>query len=1065
MNTNRTFSFDGDQFNKMFPFHLLVDKQLKIQSIGTSLLKIVPDIKIGDHLETHFKFYRPSLTNITFESLIISKAKLVVLETKTESKVLLRGQFELQAETSEFLFLGTPWFASMEEVSSFNLTLDDFAINDPMIDLLHVLKTQELNTVDIKQLMEMVTRQKKQLRTLSMIAEETVNAAILTDADGNVEWVNKAFENITGYTLKEVMGKKPGHFLQGKDTNPETIKYLRNQIRNAQKFECEILNYSKNKEPYWVKIIGEPLIDKSGKVLQFFALEENITESKLAKEKLEQTANRLSAMVTNLKTGMLLEDEHRKIVLTNKEFCSIFGINVNPELLTGADCSDSAEQSMHLFKDPQHFVKRINTLLKERKICLDEILEMADGRVLQRDYLPIFVGDKYMGHLWKYDDITVRFNTNRRIVQQEEKYRSILENMELGVIEVNNDGRIVNINKSFSEITGYTSQELIGQDPLQVLAADVEQVNRVIRNTLKRKAGKTSVYEANIRKKNGEIINLMISGGPIYDDNNELVGTIGIHLDITDRKKLEMELIQARKNAEASSAAKQLFLANMSHEIRTPLNAIIGLSSFMLMQNPPADFKENLKILNFSANNLLALITDILDFSKIEAGKIEFIATDFDIKQLIRGVYQTFLVKCQETGIDISYSITKTVPTILKGDPLRFTQVINNLVNNAVKFTPKGQVKIHVSESLKLGNKITINVRVTDTGIGIAKNRLEKIFDDFVQADNETSQKYGGTGLGLAISKQIVELQGGRIWVKSRLKKGTVFAFSLEFEIPATSKLHSKEITTIDTDQLNETLILLVEDIEINQRVAISYLNHWGAKVIVANNGEEALELFDKHNFDILLVDLYMPIMNGFETITKIREMGSGKKVPIIALTASAELSVINQALDCGANACISKPFNPAQLRAKLNELLSKSRNLKPIESKTAQKNVHHDGAASQYKNISLSRIEESSLGSKSFTFEILNLIFKEIPIMFKEAESHRVGGQFENFSKVIHKLKNNLLLLGMDHIKADLRFVEEFSRKGEKIVKVEKLFEKIKQAWQDAIPEVEEALSYYGEG
>lgn len=1065
------FIIDKEQFNRLFPFYIILDTQLNICSYGKSIPKLLPEISSSNEFTKLFEWERPDVAEISFDSIKSFHKNLVIIKTRTEDRIVLRGQLELIEDDNKLMLIATPWFGSMEQVNSLKLTMSDFAIHDPMIDLLHVLKTQELVTEDIKKLLNTVKKQKDQLKTLSLIAEETSNAVIITDRDGKIEWVNKAFEHTSGYHLDEIKGTKPGNFLQGKDTDPNTINYLSNQIKNAQPFECEILNYTKQQTPYWIKISGTPSFDKSGKVNQFFAMEEDITESIQAKKELEQVATRLSTVLTNLKTGILLEDENRKIIITNQEFCNIFKIRISPDALIGYDCTETAEQSKKLFKDSDKFVKRINDLLKEKKDALNEMVFMADGRVLVRDYIPIIENAKYMGHLWKYEDITQKYLTTELIKMNEEKYRGILENMELGLLEVDNDGIIVNANKSFCSISGYSLTELIGKDPLKLLVDNKKQEARIVSKTQKRKSGTISVYETSILNKNGNTINLLISGGPVFNNNKEVVGSIGIHLDISDRKKLESELVLAKNKAEESSKAKQFFLANMSHEIRTPLNAIIGLSSFMLMKNPSEEIRENLNILNFSANNLLALITDILDLSKIEAGKLDLVSSDFDLHQLIKGVYHTFLVKCDEKSIKLEYSIGKKVPQNVIGDSLRLTQVLNNLVSNAIKFTDKGGVELKVSALAFNGNTVQLLFEVKDTGIGISKKQKDVIFNEFVQADNKMTNHYGGTGLGLTISKYLIEMQGGSVGLKSKVNKGSNFFFKQHYELSfsAIDKQEVADVSNNDHSLLGKH-ILVVEDNVVNQRVVVSYLHHWGAETAIANNGKEAIELFNSRSFDLLIIDLYMPIMDGFETILKIRSIegfdiiSNSKKfktpVPIVALTASAELSVVNKAIKCGADSCITKPFNATQMLSKLSELINL--NQESFSVKETEVELMVVPTLKMYKWISLKRLEDASLGSKNFVLEMLTMVIDNSNLLFSDANKQLLNNDFSTFSKTIHKLKSNLLLFGLDKIKKELSFMETNAQLGKNLRAVSSTFIKIKLIWAEAEKEVLHARSNY---
>ncbi len=511
---------------------------------------------------------------------------------------------------------------------------------------------------------------------------------------------------------------------------------------------------------------------------------------------------------------------------------------------------------------------------------------------------------------------------------------------------------------------------------------------------------------------------------------------------------------------EKKHARSNQFLATISHEIRTPLNAIIGLTNYMLLKKPKGETKENLDILSFSANNLLALITDVLDLSKIGAGKIDFVKTDFDLKHLVVGVHQTYLTKCEEKGLQFTYSIDNNVPHFLIGDSLRLTQVLNNLVSNAIKFTDKGEITLHITKTGMKGKEHCLLFQIADTGIGIQKGEITNIFDDFGQANNSINQNYGGTGVGLAISKNLVELQGGIIGVESTANKGSCFYFELGFEESSNADRFMEEKTSGSLPQftnLKQAKILLVEDNIVNQRVAVSYIKYWGAQVTCANNGLQALTLFKEEPFDLLLVDLFMPVMNGFEAIQNIRALETGKTVPIIALTASAETSSMDKALAAGANICLTKPFNSDQLREKISELLGTDKSI-----------INHGGVAeisNRIKNttpfhyIDLTKLNDAALGSLSFMKEMLSILGTEIPALIADAEQQIANRQHDAFSTTIHKLKNNLLVLGLEMLRDDLTFMEEQAQEDNKLNEVMRLFNKLKLTWDKAKQEVQQAL------
>jgi signal transduction histidine kinase len=402
-------------------------------------------------------------------------------------------------------------------------------------------------------------------------------------------------------------------------------------------------------------------------------------------------------------------------------------------------------------------------------------------------------------------------------------------------------------------------------------------------------------------------------------DSNNLLGLVDyLQIQIENRKKTEAELILAKELAEKATQAKSEFLSMMSHEIRTPLNAIVGLTYLMQQEDMSETMSENLKILQFSTDNLHVLINDILDFSKIEAGKVELERITFDFKQLISNIKKANQVKAEEKGNKIRLMIDDDVPDILIGDPLRLGQIISNLVSNAVKFTRNGSITVELSCLSKSKSNVTMEVSITDTGIGISPDKQAMIFDKFTQANSETTRQFGGTGLGLVITKKLLELHDSEIKLVSEPNKGAKFYFTIELEIGTELK---NKASDSQNELLNENLlkgvrILLVEDYPINIKVATKFLERWQIEVDVAENGLIATQKFEKARYDVILMDIQMPVMDGYTAAEKIREMDTD--IPIIALTASATFTNQDRAFLIGMNDYVTKPFNPKELYQKI---------------------------------------------------------------------------------------------------------------------------------------------------
>ncbi len=372
-----------------------------------------------------------------------------------------------------------------------------------------------------------------------------------------------------------------------------------------------------------------------------------------------------------------------------------------------------------------------------------------------------------------------------------------------------------------------------------------------------------------------------------------------------------------------SASTKSDFLATMSHEIRTPMNAILGMTHLLKQDDPREDQLESINILDFSGKTLLALIDDVLDFSKIEAGKIEFEQVEFELKDLVGTITETFRVTANNKGVKLIAEIKEDIPNVLIGDPARLTQILNNLISNALKFTEKGEVGLIVTVLEDDGKQAVIQFKVYDNGIGIESDRLESIFDSFTQANKQTKRFFGGTGLGLSISKQLTELQGGKIYAESEIGVGSSFAIELTFGRGVSDeKVNAGIYSETEEININGMKILLAEDNLVNQKVMNRFLERWNVNMTIVSNGKEAVEELLKSNFDIILMDLQMPVMDGYEAAAEIRKMDDPqkRKIPIVALTAAALKEVRGQVYASGMNGYITKPFNPLDLKKKLVE-------------------------------------------------------------------------------------------------------------------------------------------------
>ncbi|GAB2693333.1 hypothetical protein GCM10027037_15980 [Mucilaginibacter koreensis] len=398
-----------------------------------------------------------------------------------------------------------------------------------------------------------------------------------------------------------------------------------------------------------------------------------------------------------------------------------------------------------------------------------------------------------------------------------------------------------------------------------------------------------------------------------------------------EQGRLNLKLETAIEKAEKSSHAKSEFLSTMSHEIRTPLNAVIGMSNLLLMGNPRPDQKENLDILRFSGSNLLAIVNDVLDFNKIESGKLVFENIKFNLPELMSNICGGQIIKAQEKGLKFHLSVDESLRRkLVFGDPTRLTQVIFNLISNAIKFTKQGSVLVRVNSIEDRHNTITVNFVVQDTGIGIDKDNLNAIFEPFTQESITTTRQYGGTGLGLAIVKRLLELQNVQMQVKSKPGEGSEFSFNMEFTVstekyvePAMQVQAQPASSAADMDVLKSLKVLIAEDNPVNVMLMKKLFSKWSLVPVFADNGERAVEKVQYGNFDIILMDLQMPVMNGFDAAMEIRKLPDTQKssTPIIALTASALTDIRERVFASGMNDYVSKPFKPEELKEKILHL------------------------------------------------------------------------------------------------------------------------------------------------
>ncbi len=531
-----------------------------------------------------------------------------------------------------------------------------------------------------------------------------------------------------------------------------------------------------------------------------------------------------------------------------------------------------------------------------------------------------------IGSIGILNDITNLKAIENRLRDSETKMRIVLDNSPVAITVTDDQQRIISWNTFAENLLGMNKKDL-SLLPVSSLYPS-EEWKKIRAENLGVKGAKHHM-ETRIQRKNGALTDVALSVNVLKDSRGNFLGSIGIIQDITEQKKFRQMLLQAKLSAEEANNAKSLFLAKMSHEVRTPMNAVIGMIDLTLETKLSDEQRENLKVAKDAADNLLSLLNDILDLSKAEAGKITIEKIELNVHDMVKNVCKGLAILAQKKQIDLLWNIDERVPKYLIGDPVRLRQVIINLVNNAVKFTHKGHVKVILELVSLKDSKCEVLFTIKDTGIGIPKDKHESIFDLFTQADDHTTRKYGGTGLGLAICKKLVEMMDGHIWVESKENDGSAFKFNILFEVAAGQPI-LKNVTpsAVVANQLVQPdsglRILLAEDNHVNQKIVIKMLEKKGWRATTVVNGQEVIDLLNKQTFDIVLMDDQMPELSGIEATRLIRneEKQTGHHVMIVAMTANAMAGDREFYISQGMDGYVSKPIDREQLYSEIERLI-----------------------------------------------------------------------------------------------------------------------------------------------
>jgi PAS domain S-box-containing protein len=965
-----------EAFERIFPFYLAWNSDLRVTGCGASLAKICDDVVEGVALTAVFAMIRPhgEVSQAYFQAHV----EHLLLFQHRATGTRFRGQLLQLPDQGVSVMLASPWLQETSQMEELGMTFADFAIHDQSLDLLQLLQTQQMANQDLKKLTERLTSQREKLRVqeaearkLALVAARTDNAVVVTDANGVIEWVNDGFVRMTGYSIEEAIGKTPGQLLQGPDTAPETIAYMRSQIRAGRSFKADLLNYHKNGSTYWISLEVQPIFDESGQLKNFMAIETDITQRRRNDQRraVQFSVSRVLADARTVREGgsRVLQGICTRLgwIVGGlwlrdpvKDYLFLLDLWHDPsvDIRPFAEASQSiifergvglpgrvwASKQSHWVPD---VVSDANFLRSTQAVQCNLHGSLAFPILSQGEVLGVI---EFFSHRIEQPDeelletmsaignqvgqFMVRVTTERALQETNTLQRAILEGANYVIFSTAPDGTIRTFNNTAEGLLQHQAEAIIGKatplifHDLDEVAHRAEELSIELGLPVaagfdaliaRAKQGRPDEREWTFVRKDGLRFPVMLSVASLADEKGKITGYVGIAYDITDRKKAERELLEAKEQAEAANRAKSDFLATMSHEIRTPMNGIIGMSSLLLDSKVDPTQREMAEAVRNSGEALMSIIDDILDFSKIEARRLDLVEEAFSVDSVIDGVVDLLAHKTHAKGLELHVVIEHDVPLSLRGDPGRLRQILLNLLGNAIKFTDEGEINVFLSRSQAVVEGASfLEFVVEDSGIGMTPEQQKQLFNPFTQVDGSTTRRYGGTGLGLVISKRLIELMGGSISVASERHRGSRFAFTL----PLCVARASVDSQVLWPEEVREFRVLVADDQPLSLRAArqaLQGLNH--EAVMVGSEAALAATLRDRQLlWDVVVIDRRLFGPQTLEVLAHLeRENRRPRLIVMGQLTDSArERTTLGEVAGF-----LAKPLRRLQLRTAIRKL------------------------------------------------------------------------------------------------------------------------------------------------
>jgi PAS domain S-box-containing protein len=821
-------------------------------------------------------------------------------------------------------------------------------------------------------------------RNLALLLELLPEGVVLFGEDGRVEAVNQQFFAL--YNLPDAPADwlgRPGHELRAR---------VQTQVLPAHEPAAPSQVLALRDGRY----LASELVATPDAPRQQLLCLRDVTERETTRLQLREQQEFTQSILDASPSVIYVRDAQHRIIFENTAMQAFRAVSRH---LTGEALAPDSLEAREL---AQLAANDRAVLLSGRELTVEEHLTQLDGveRVFQTIKRPLVRPDGTVHVLGVSTDITALKQTQRTLERSEKQYRDLMTYAQALICTHALDGTVLTANPALSELLHLPVDDLIGRNVADVMPAEDYAAYAAYLQRIATEKQASGVQR--VRPRGGQELRYLLYRNFLVSEPGQSPYVIAHSHDITERIRAEQELKRAKDAAESAARAKENFLANMSHEIRTPLNGVLGMARQLGKTRLDAHQQELLRVINTSGQHLLGVINDVLDMAKISAGKLDFEQVAFHLADSLTQALHPFRLQAQEKGLAFHNHVAGgELPTgWVVGDPYRINQILLNLVSNAIKFTKRGSVTVAARSVAETSTHLTVEFRVTDTGIGIPADKQAEMFDGFTQAYADTTRQFGGTGLGLSISRALVEQMGGTLLVESAPGVGSTFAFALTLPTAEAPGASSPAQAVLNTGSLAGRRVLLVEDNEINREVARFMLEEWGVLLEEAEDGDQGLHRLTHHDYDAVLMDIQMPGLSGVQVTQAVRLLPDPVRaqVPIMALTANAFREDNERYRAAGMNDTLAKPFDEHELYAKLEALCHAPRATAPYD---------------------LAKLRAMSHGREAFVLKIINSFLANTPASLTQLQAAADAGHWDRVAEITHHIKPSLEMMGVAGVAA----------------------------------------------